>query len=95
MAQMVSRLKYYGLVDCERKTQIRVPFLFRQRKERLVKFGDVEIFSFVWVSCSFIFKTTDRPSKNDRSGTWVPSRWTKEIPTRGTYQAKTTVVWVI
>ena len=59
------------ILDCERKTQIRVSFLFRQRKERLVKFGDVEMFIFVWVSCSFIFKTTDRPSKNDRSGTWV------------------------
>lgn len=70
MAQMVSHLKYpfwdYGLLDCERKTQIQVPFLFRQRKERLVKFGNVELFIFVWVSCSVIFKTTDHPSKNDR-----------------------------
>ena len=59
VAQMVSRLKYpfwdYGLLDCERKTQIRVPFLFRQRKERLVKFGNVELFTRWWFQTFFYF----------------------------------------
>ena len=76
-----------------KKSRFEFRFFSDNAKERLVKFGDVEIFIFVWVSCSFIFKTTEHPSKNDRSGTWVPSRWTQEIPKGGTYQAKTTVFW--